>query len=151
MHDNDLEGHLTYILGDNRLPQRVWDKIRVFRPTGCWEWTACISPKGYGQLTFQGKNWQAHRLVFTELVRDIPDGLVLDHLCDNRCCVNPGHFDVVTSQHNTFCGWSASAMQQRFPWCRLGHPFNAEDSTGRYCLQCRRKHKREDARKRRAQ
>lgn len=129
---------MKILFGDTRAPQRFWDKIRVCPYTGCWEWTARVSPEGYGQCGYQGQCWQAHRLSFTLLVRDIPEGLVVGHQCDNRPCVNPNHHEIITVQHNTFTGWSPSAMQQRFPVCKLGHPYDAHDKGSRYCLTCRR-------------
>lgn len=31
----------------------------------------------------------------------IPEGMVVDHLCCNKGCVNPGHMDIVTPQENS--------------------------------------------------
>lgn len=141
---------MTVLLGDNRLNENFWAKVEVFPETGCWEWTGSTSPKGYGQLTLNGRAWQAHRLAFTKLVRPIPVGLVVDHLCENRCCVNPNHFDIVTIQHNNFVGWGESAMQIRFPYCKEGHPFDASNSGGRFCTQCRNHRNKLQQRKRRS-
>lgn len=77
---------------------------------GCWQWTASLSRDGYGWASLDDKTYQAHRLVYILLVGEPPAGLVLDHLCRNRACVNPAPLEPVTSrenlrQGNTPTGW----------------------------------------------
>jgi len=38
--------------------------------------------------------------MYQEAKGEIPDDLVLDHLCKNIACVNPDHLEVVTQQVN---------------------------------------------------
>ena len=77
-------------------------KYTVVR-TGCWIWNGSVHKKrgGYGQLWYQGKNWQAHRFFYTWFVGEIPKKLVIDHLCRNTRCVNPEHLEVVNHVENT--------------------------------------------------
>ncbi len=66
----------------------------------CWEWTRATH-KGYGRfIAPDERRWLAHRWCWEYLVGPIPDGLVLDHLCENKACVNPDHLEVVTQGEN---------------------------------------------------
>lgn len=74
--------------------------------TGCW-WFVELGREnrnGYARLRWQGRELMAHRLSYEAHVGPIPDGLVLDHTCRNRCCVNPAHLEPVTVQVNTLRG-----------------------------------------------
>lgn len=59
---------------------------------------------GYGRLYWQGKELMAHRLSYEAHIGPIPEGLVLDHTCTNRCCINPAHLEPVTVKVNTHRG-----------------------------------------------
>lgn len=72
---------------------------------GCWLWQGHINPQtGYGTREVRGKAWRAHRFSYVHFVGEIPDGLVLDHLCRVRHCVNPDHLEPVTPQENVARG-----------------------------------------------
>lgn len=66
----------------------------------CWLWTGRKSKGGYGGICIRGKEWRAHRLSYTVFVGEIPQGLVLDHLCRVHECVNPAHLEAVTNEEN---------------------------------------------------
>lgn len=69
----------------------------------CWELTSrWRSGNGYSKLRRHGKAMMAHRAIY-EHVHDAPidAGLVLDHLCRNRGCVNPNHVEPVSAKVNT--------------------------------------------------
>lgn len=71
-----------------------------FEVTGfCWLWKGKLQD-GYGAQGWEGKTWAAHRLVYTLLMGEIPEGLDLDHLCKVRHCVNPDHLEPVTRGEN---------------------------------------------------
>lgn len=63
--------------------------------TECWTWTGPMHPDGYG---CHGRR-QAHRWAFLQSFEPTP-GLVLDHLCGNRDCVNVAHLEEVTHLEN---------------------------------------------------
>ena len=105
------------------LPDRINDRIRVNPETGCWEWVGTRRPDGYGVITVDGRLCRAHRYVFTLLRGDIPEGLVLDHLCRVPRCVNPDHLEPVTQRINTLRGVGPIPERAQQTHCIHGHEF----------------------------
>lgn len=68
--------------------------------TPCLIWQGNPMGTGYG-TTWQGeKKMLAHRWMYEQTYGPIPDGLVIDHLCRVRLCVNPDHLEPVTDAEN---------------------------------------------------
>ncbi len=106
----------------------------------CWEWTGTLNESGYGIINIDGRMYRAHRLMWVWRRGPIPEGLVIDHLCRNRSCVNPAHMEVVTHRVNILRGNGASARQARKTHCVRGHEFTTENTliyrAGRRCRAC---------------
>lgn len=67
----------------------------------CWHWRGALSSQGYGVFYLsRGRYCLAHRFSYETFVGPIPLGLVLDHLCRDRACVNPEHVEPVTNAEN---------------------------------------------------
>lgn len=116
---------------------RFWPKVK--KTESCWIWTAYLNAQGYGQLAVSRGNLQlAHRVAYELIVGAIPDGLVLDHLCRVRNCVNPGHLEPVTQAENMRRGMIATKTH-----CKWGHLLSGENlyrapNGNRRCRQCAR-------------
>ena len=74
---------------------------KVERTEDCWLWTGASTALGYGQFSGgQGRLVYAHRWSYEHHVGPIPEGLVIDHLCQTPSCVNPEHLEPVTQAEN---------------------------------------------------
>lgn len=119
----------------------------------CWRWTRLLFENGYGQFWVGGRSGgpvKAHRWAYEHVVGEIPERLVLDHLCRVRSCVRPSHLEPVTPAENVRRGSQATKTH-----CVNGHPFDEENTyyrpsrpTQRECRACKRGRARKIRKKR---
>ena len=106
------------------------DRLYVPIPEiGCFMWFGAINiTTGYGIIKIDGKQWLAHRAMYIIEKGEILEGLVLDHLCRNRWCVNPNHLEPVTHKTNILRGIGFSAVNSRKTHCPNGHIYDDENT-----------------------
>lgn len=90
-------------------------------PSGCWMWLSTINTTGYALMKVEGRHRVAHRVVYEHMVGPIPDGLVLDHLCMVKACVNPAHLEPVTQAENVRRCNETLGIKQYATHCPSGH------------------------------
>lgn len=114
--------------------QRFWSK--VIRADYCWLWQGSLNSAGYGSFGGMG----AHCYSYQVLHGPIPSGMEIDHLCQNKRCVNPQHMEVVSHRENCLRAGGWAAKHSNATHCPAGHPYdegNTQRRRGRrYCKKC---------------
>ena len=124
--------------------QRVLDRVMPVTESGCWIWTGYCAQHGYAQIGKGIKKFYIHRIVYEHFKGPIPPGLVIDHLCRVKCCLNPYHLEAVTSVVNILRG-SPNANKTH---CKRGHPLSGDNlltvstrKNYRWCRTCQDAHR----------
>lgn len=129
------------------LPEEAFNRIICYMTeaeSGCWLWSNSIDRDGYGRITINKRVIRAHRLFWELEHGTIPKGLVIDHICRTRNCVNPNHLRLATPRQNVLeNSRSFVAINAQKKFCRAGHPYDktytsTEGYVERYCSTCHR-------------
>jgi len=128
-------------------PENLLRRLRFCPPTtmstGCIEYTGGGSTARYPRISKAGRLDAVYRYAYEWLVGNIPEGLVIDHLCRNHRCVNPAHLEAVTNRVNILRGIGPTAINAAKEFCLRGHPLSGDNLRvnlrgDRDCRACQR-------------
>lgn len=129
----DKQVKSQYLTEDNRanVAKRYWKKVQISGPDECWEWTGAKVSAGYGNIAVDKRSVQAHRVGY-ELSTGmaIPSDMTVDHLCYNKACQNPKHFEIVTRSENSRRRWVRYRTEVKpfITHCPHGHELTPENT-----------------------
>lgn len=67
----------------------------------CWLWEGATTGLGYGHLNTKGKMIGTHVLSYERYKGKIPEGMLVDHMCHVKNCVNPEHLRLASRSQNS--------------------------------------------------
>ena len=104
----------------------------------CLLWVkGTLDKDGYGTFFFRKKGRRAHRVSYWHRYGDIPKGMVINHTCRNRSCVNHEHLRLATPKENALRESNSLAfINSQKTHCKNGHLFDRFYGKQRYCSVC---------------
>lgn len=121
-----MTGRKPYQLDDPVFLESFWARVDKSPASGCWHWTGRLD-RGYGTLNFSYRKTRAHRISYLLAYGSVAEGMVLDHLCRNRKCVNPDHLEAVSNKENILRGQAPSAQNKLKTHCKRGHELSGDN------------------------
>ena len=116
--------------GRKRTPQEHEDLFwgKVDKTNTCWNWKSIINNHGYGIVIQNYKRLRAHRVAYEYVKGTIPDGYQIDHICENKICVNPEHLRAVThEEHKEHTARQMRKAMLEKTHCSWGHPLDNDN------------------------
>lgn len=98
----------------------------------CILWTGYAPPGGYGRISFRGHSQYVHRVIWRLTMGPIPPSQTIDHLCEQKLCINVEHMEVVGRGEN-----ARRYFKKREARCKYGHE-KVRLPHGWSCRECHR-------------
>lgn len=121
--------------------------------TPCLIWKKGKIPSGYGMMWVKNRNRGVHVVAYVANIGPVPEGLVVDHLCNQADCANPAHLEAKTQRENVLRGRGITAKHAKQSHCLNGHAFDERNTlvkyrrdgsfVGRRCRACHNKMERD--------
>ena len=127
-----------------------WQNVDIMGQDECWPWTGYSGDhRGYGRFwdTELKCRVGAHRIAWSFVNGEIPDGMHICHVCDNPPCCNPSHLFSGSAKDNSDDSVRKKRhFQLKKTHCLNGHEFDEKNTyirktkwgTGRSCNACRK-------------
>ena len=120
---------------------------RINKSDSCWNWTGSKFITGYGYLYgINRTKVYAHRFSYFYFNNALDEKLVVDHLCNNRLCVNPEHLKLCSHKININRGNAPNILVKkerlRTSVCKNGHDKEMWNDKRRKCYLCELTYKR---------
>lgn len=91
------------------LSDRFWSKVDRKGADECWPWIGGSWTYGYGSISVggrEGPKTTSNRAAWRLTRGEIPEGMVVRHMCHNRACCNPSHLKLGSRSDNVHDMWS---------------------------------------------
>lgn len=125
---------------------KLLNRVHIDHGTGCWEYAGTIRRYGYFSVKEgDGKchTRLAHRVSYRFFNGELISGMVIDHTCKNKVCVNPDHLRQVTTRFNVIDNSIGPCSENsKKTHCKRGHLFDDKNTYfikgngGRMCRKC---------------
>ena len=114
----------------------------------CWVTHRKPKPSGYVIMRVGGTFTMQHRAYYEKFRGAIPEGMQIDHLCENKACCILEHLECVTQRENTMYSDTPARRNAAKTHCPAGHEYTGDNlritkAGKRQCRECGRRHKRE--------
>lgn len=105
----------TGVIRNSTVQQKLIEYLKRCTRTSnrCLIWPGAASGYGYPVANMHGRSGKMsylHREIYKACVGIIPDDWVVDHICENRLCLNPDHLRILTFDDNKARGAWTNCM-----------------------------------------